>query len=173
MSAACAISASGMSPASSASFAPRSVRKLRSPSGSMSAMSRPVSCSVSRGEPWGHADRLEPRRLTLNVGRAHPADEVDLDAEGGEPRRLIGRRAAGLKRDRRAPVRAPRERPLGPHDDIGHHVADDEDAGRGSHRGAVSANSRRRGGAAGAYSRPSKSFMKLRFRWKRSLRAAT
>ena len=114
------------------------------------------------GEPWGHADRLEPRRLTLHVGRAHPADEVDRDAEGGEPRRLIGRRAAGLERDRRAPVRAPRERPLRPYDDIGHHVANDEDAARGSLQGRGQRDSRRRGGAAGAYSRPSKSFMKLR-----------
>src|SRR5579871_688938 len=47
MSAAPAMSASGMSADRSASFAPRSVRKLRSPSGSMSATSRPVSWSLS------------------------------------------------------------------------------------------------------------------------------
>ena len=78
------------------------------------------------GEMRRHARPCEPRRLALDVGGADAGDEIDLDAERGEPRRLVGRRAAGLEPDRRPPVGAARERPLGPDDDVGHHVADDE-----------------------------------------------
>ncbi len=78
-----------------------------------------------------NSDRLEARRFALRLAGADAGDEVDADAERGEPRRLIGRRAAGLNRDRGAPVRAQRERPFRAHDDIGHHVADDENARSG------------------------------------------
>ena len=74
------------------------------------------------------ADRFESRCFAVDVGGGDAGDEVDLHAERGEPCRLIGRRPAGLKRDRRAPVRAARERSLGAHDDVRHHIADDEDA---------------------------------------------
>ena len=77
-----------------------------------------------------HARRPEPSRFRLDVGRPDPADEVDGDAEGREPRRLVGRRAARRKTNCRPPVGAAGERPLGPHDDVGHHVADQEDAGK-------------------------------------------
>ena len=74
-------------------------------------------------------DRFESRCFALDVYGAEAGDEVDLHAERGEPCPLIGGRPAGLKRDRRAPVRAARERSLGAHDDVRHHIADHEDAG--------------------------------------------
>ena len=82
------------------------------------------------GEPRRHARILEARRLALDVGRADAGDEIDADPKRGEPRRLVGRRTAGLKRDRRPPVGAARQRPFRTDDDVGHHVADDEDARR-------------------------------------------
>ena len=75
-----------------------------------------------------NADRLEARRLAFDVGGADARDEIDARAVAGEPRGLIGGRAAGLNRNRRAPVRAARDRPFRPHNDVRHHVADDEGA---------------------------------------------
>ena len=54
------------------------------------------------------------RAVSLSTSAAPTrATKSTLHAERGEPRRLIGRRSAGLNRDRRAPVRAARERPFG------------------------------------------------------------
>ena len=100
MSAAPAISASGMSPASK--------RLVRAAVGEEAALAVRID---ERDEPPGlmlsvadevrcYAHRLEPRRLALDVRRADAGDEIDLDAERGEPRRLVGRRAAGPERDR-------------------------------------------------------------------------
>ena len=80
-------------------------------------------------------DRREPRRLALKVGGADASDEVDRRAERGEPRRLIRRRPARPERDPGPPVRSLRQRSLGTHDDVGHHVADDQDAGSGRDAG--------------------------------------
>jgi len=76
-----------------------------------------------------HARFDQPRRLGLDVGRADPRDEIDLSAERGEPCGLIGGRPARLEADHGAPVGALRQRPLGLDYDVGHHVADEEDAG--------------------------------------------
>jgi hypothetical protein len=76
-----------------------------------------------------NANRFEARCLAFDVSGADAGDEVDGDAKRGEPRRLIGRRPARVNRDRRASVRAPRERPFRTNDDVGHHVADDKGAG--------------------------------------------
>ena len=75
-----------------------------------------------------NADRLEARRLAFEVSGADAGDEIDARAAPGEPRRLIGCRAAGLNRNRSAPVRAANDRPFRPHNEIRHHVADDEGA---------------------------------------------
>ena len=118
------------------------------------------------------ADRLEARCLAFDISCADAGDEVDAHAERGQPRRLIGRRAAGLNRNRRAPVRAARQRPFGTNDDVGHDVADDEDARRPGHSDMA--------GATGARTRcdrrdlrQASNFTKLRLRPKRSLRVAT
>ena len=78
-----------------------------------------------RDQPAGLAARVagEMRRrrrrarsragLAATVGGADAGDEIDRGAEMGEPDRLIRRRAAGPLDDRRAPVRAARERALG------------------------------------------------------------
>ena len=79
-------------------------------------------------EMRGHARGLEARRLGLEVGRAEAGDEIDREPEMGEPRRLVGGRAAGLETDPRPPVRAARQRPLGADDDVRHHVADRQHA---------------------------------------------
>ena len=67
----------GCRAASSASLAPRSVRKLRSPSGSMSAISRPVSAVRIADEMRRDADRLEARCLAFDVSGADAGDEID------------------------------------------------------------------------------------------------
>ena len=111
----------------------RSVRKLRSPSASTSATSRPVSCfgSPAVGDP----DRLEPRRFALDVrlSRRAPRSRRSRRRRRAMPPDWLP--TAGPNRDRGAPVRAARERPFRPHDDVGHHVAD----GRKESREAITA----------------------------------
>ena len=94
----------------------------------MSATSRPVSRVRIADEMWRDADRREARGFAFDVSGADAGDEIDAHAVTGEPRRLIGCGAAGLHRDRRAPVGASRERSFRPNDDVHHHVADDKDA---------------------------------------------
>ena len=84
-------------------------------------------------EMGSNADLLEARRLAFDVGGADAPDEIDTRAAPGEPRRLVGGRAARLNRNRRASIRAAHDRPFRPHNDIRHHVADDEDARRPGH----------------------------------------
>ena len=119
-----------MSAGTSASFAARSVRKLRSPEGSISATSLPVGRSGIAHEMGRHASFAQSRRFRGEVRRADARDEVDRDAERRQPRRLIGRRPPGFEPDLRPPVGAARERSLGMDDHVGHDVADNEDAGR-------------------------------------------
>ena len=82
------------------------------------------------GEMGRDASLDQPRRFGRDVRRADARDEVDGDAEGREPGRLVGRRAARLETDRRPTVGTAGERPLRADDDVGHHVADHQDARR-------------------------------------------
>ena len=50
-------------------------------------------------EMWCDADRLEARCLAFDIGSADAGDEVDLHAERGQPRRLIGCGTARLNGD--------------------------------------------------------------------------
>ncbi len=70
---------------------------------------------------------LEIRLEVRLVRRADPGDEGHLRPHRTQPDRLVGARAAGSRADRGAPVRAAHQRPLRHHDDVGHHIADDED----------------------------------------------
>ena len=67
---------------------------------------------------------MKPRRLPAHVRRADPGDEIDpRNAKGGEPCRLIGRRAARLEADRRPPVRSACQRPLRTDNDVRHQTS--------------------------------------------------
>jgi hypothetical protein len=81
---------------------------------------RPPACAI-RQESDSATEFRDSRCATI------APDSGAANDESGQPRRLIGRRSARLNRDGRAPVRAARERSFGTNDDIGHHVADDED----------------------------------------------
>ena len=75
-----------------------------------------------------NADLLEARCLALDVSGPDARDKIDARAVVGEPSGLIGGRAAGLNRNRRASIRAAHDRPFRLHNDVRHHVADDEGA---------------------------------------------
>ena len=62
------------------------------------------------------------------IGGAYPAREAGFHAEMGKPGRLVRARAAGKRADCGPAVGAPHQRTFGANDDVGHDVADDEDA---------------------------------------------
>jgi hypothetical protein len=88
----------------------------------------PVSGFPPARAPSGAGDWRDSPTRQNSTGQRRGERRKGLP-ERGEPRRLIGRRAARFEADHRPPVRAARQRPLGSDDDVGHRVADDEDAG--------------------------------------------
>src|ERR1700722_12996098 len=79
---------------------------------------RPPSCAISQ-ESDSASERRDSRCAML------APDSGAANDEGREPRGLIGRRTAGPKRGRGAPVRATRHRSFWPNYDVDHHVADE------------------------------------------------
>ncbi len=120
-------SQTGMSEWLRSRLAPRSVRKLRSPSGSMMVTEDARGLGRIGNQ---HRIDMEAAQMRLEmrlVLGADPRHEADRRAHGAQPYGLVGARATRPLRDRGAPVRAAHQRSFGDDDDVGHHVADDDD----------------------------------------------
>ena len=81
------------------------------------------------------AVRRQKLGLMRDVRRPDAPREPRLDSRDRQPGGLVRARAAGKHADRGARIGADRDRPLRPDDDIGHHVADDQNT---RHRGLQS-----------------------------------
>src|SRR5690606_12351899 len=78
------------------------------------------------GQYRHHAAAAEIVLIYGPLIRAHPRREQHVGPGRAEPHGLVGARSAGPVADLRPPVRTGHDGALGPHDDIGHHIADDE-----------------------------------------------